>query len=180
MNIKNYFFALYILFLLLCKKEIKMFIWNGIRTRLWFTLLLPFFLEKIAGGHNLPTVFLCWYNKHQNQVSLTTWNSKKKKVVFVSWWKNRKYLLFGQKALDLHNVFCGLILKTGKWLQIVNFFFSYMYHFDKALMSLIENRVFLQRSCVIFIPLSTYFWIDTILLLTADENSGWKNKILIV
>lgn len=143
MNIKNYFFALYILFLTLtCKRDKNVYMKWYKDPGFWFALLLPFFfLEKIAVGHNLPTVFLCWYNKHQNQVSLTTWNSKKK----------RWFLCSGEKIGNIcclvkrpwtPQCFLWLILKTGKWLQIVNFFFSYMYHFDKALMSLIETEFF--------------------------------------
>ena len=66
---------------------------------------------------------------------------QRKKGGFCVLVKNRIYLSFGQEGPGLHNVFCGLILKTGKWLQIV-FFFSNMYHLDKALISLIETEFF--------------------------------------
>ena len=97
MNIKNYFFALYILYFF--AKEIKCLHEMVLGPWVLICSFTPIFLEKIAGGHNLPTVFLCWFNKHQNQVPLTTWNSKKKRW-FCVLVKNRKYLLFGQKALD--------------------------------------------------------------------------------
>lgn len=41
-----------------------------------FILIL---LKKIAGGHNLQTVFFCWrHNMHQNPVSFTAWTPKQK------------------------------------------------------------------------------------------------------
>lgn len=185
MNRKNYFITLCIVFLaFLCQKKKKIVTENLYRKWHWdpgfwfysFTLIL---LEKIAGGDNLQTVFLCWWhNKHQNQVSFTTWNPKKNSVLCVLV-KKRKYLLFGQKSPELHNIICGLILKTGKWLQVLIFSPKYVPSWQ-GFDVIDRNRAFIQRPCIIFIPSLTYFWVGTILPLTLDENSGWENKILIV
>lgn len=69
----------------------------------WVLIYSLILLEKIAGGRNLQTVFLCWrHNKHQKQVfSQPEIQSKSVWCVLV---KNRKCLLFGQKSSGLHNI----------------------------------------------------------------------------